>query len=119
MGVGLTVACPCFGQFTMQVGRGMAGPRPCLFPFLCTACEKVSEMDVYANPLTCRHCGGSAVVPYGRPPALGEPGAAVVFACPPHDAFSAADLTLTDGTYWCPTCRQYTARFSDSGMLWD
>ena len=30
-----------------------------------------------------------------------------------------ADVTLTDGSYWCPTCRKHTARFSDAGIRWD
>jgi Zn finger protein HypA/HybF involved in hydrogenase expression len=86
---------------------------------MCTNCEATSSLDIHAELLACRHCGSAAVVPYGSPPAAGAPGSDVVFACPPCDRFSAGQLTLTDGTYWCPTCRKHTARFSDAGILWD
>jgi hypothetical protein len=119
MGIGLNVSCPCFGSFTLQVGPRIASPRYCLFPFLCTECRTVSTLDIYADRLACTHCGSAAVVPYGSPPAVGELGPTVVVACGPSERFTADQLTLTDGTYWCPTCQKYTARFSDSGIRWD
>lgn len=119
MGIGVNVSCSCFGSFPMRVGPRIAPPKYSLFPFLCTDCKGVSTLDVYAETLACAHCDSPAVVPYGRPPAVGKLGDGIVFACSPTDRFSADDLTLTDGTYWCPTCRNYSARFSDSGVLWD
>lgn len=119
MGVGLKVSCSCFGEFTMMVGPRMAPPRACFFPFLCTACRTVTVLDVYAGERRCDQCHADSMVPYGLPPALGEPGPSVIFGCEATDAFTQDALTLTDGTYWCPTCRKHTARFSDSGVLWD
>lgn len=119
MGIGVNVSCPCFGSFTLQVGPRLARPKYCLFPFLCTSCESASSLDIHAESLVCDHCGSGSVIPYGIPPALGKVGSAVVFACSPCDRFSADQLTLTDGTYWCPTCRQHTARFTDAGIQWD
>jgi hypothetical protein len=119
MGVGINVSCQCFGTFTLQIGPRMAPPKYCLFPFLCTGCKSVSTLDIYAQSLECGHCGSRSVVPYGDRQAVGGLGSTVVFACPAHDTFSAEQLTLTDGTYWCPTCHQYTARFTDAGILWD
>lgn len=103
----------------VAVGPRIAPPRFCLFPFLCTECRSASYLDIYAGSTTCSHCGSTTVVPYGSPPAIGELGPNVVFACPATDTYSANQLTLTNGTYWCPTCRQHSARFSDSGLLWD
>jgi ribosomal protein L37AE/L43A len=119
MGIGVKVSCACFGSFTLQVGPRMAPPKYCLFPFLCTDCESASALDIYAEVLACKHCGSTSIVPYGSPPALGELGSAVVYGCSPSDRFSADQLTLTDGTYWCPTCKNHSARFSDAGILWD
>jgi Zn finger protein HypA/HybF involved in hydrogenase expression len=119
MGIGLTVTCPCYGSFTLLVGPRIAAPRSCLFPFLCTSCESASTLDVYAAPRGCEHCGSTSVIPYGSPQAVGTLGPEVVFACSASDRYSQAQLTLTDGTYWCPTCRHHTARFSDSGLKWD
>src|SRR4051794_18445624 len=115
MGIGINVACPCHGSFKLQVGMRMAPPPYCLFPFICTQCDCTSCLDIHAERLACEHCGAASVLPYGSPPAVGELGTSVVFACPPCDRFSADELTLTDGTYWCPTCRRHTARFSDAG----
>jgi hypothetical protein len=119
MGIGVEVSCPCFGKFTLQVGPRITPPDYCLFPFLCTACETVSCLDIHAELLACDDCGATSVVPYGSPPAVGELGSNVVFACWPCERFTADQLTLTDGTYWCPTCRNYTARFRDAGIRWD
>lgn len=119
MGIGVNVSCPCFGRFTMQVGPRLAPPKYCLFPFLCLDCEAVSCRDIHAESLLCAHCGCAAIVPYGSAPAVGELGQHVVFGCWPSERFSADQLTLTDGTYWCPTCRQHTARFEDAGITWD
>lgn len=103
----------------MQVGPRMAPPPFCLFPFLCTSCDAASTLDIHAEAAACEHCGSISVVPYGSPPAVGTLGDAVVYACGPTPRFSVDQLTLTDGTYWCPTCRQHTARFHDAGILWD
>ena len=119
MGIGLKVSCSCFGSFTLQVGARIAPPPYSLFPFLCASCKGVTSLDIHARALACGHCGGASVTPYGSAPAVGEIGPTVVFACGPCDAFSVDQLTITDGTYWCPTCRQHTARFQDAGILWD
>ena len=119
MGIGVNLSCPCFGSLTMRVGPRLRPPRYCLFPFLCTSCWTTSTLDIYAESPACDRCGSAAVVPYGRAPAVGELGAKVVYACGPTPRFSAEDLTLTDGTYWCPTCQDPTARFEDAGTLWD
>jgi hypothetical protein len=119
MGIGVKVSCPCFGSFTLQVGPRIAPPRYCLFPFLCTTCKAESCLDIHAERLACEHCGSASVMPYGSAPAVGELGPNVVFACWRSDRFSANELTLTDGRYWCPTCREYTARFEDAGIRWD
>lgn len=119
MGIGVKVSCPCFGHFTLQVGPRIRPPKYCLFPFLCTKCEAVSCLDIHAESLVCQQCGSAEVVPYGSPPAIGVLGSAVIFACAPTDRFSAEQLTVTDGTYWCPTCRKHTAHFSDAGIKWD
>jgi len=119
MGIGVNVACPCHGSFVLPVGPRIAPPPYCLFPFLCTACKTSSCLDIHAESLRCSHCGSDAVVPYGDRAAVGERGRDVVFACEPSARFSSEQLMVTDGTYWCPTCRQYSARFSDAGLLWD
>ena len=119
MGIGVTVSCSCFGSFNMQVGPRIAPPKYCLFPFLCTECKTATALDIYAASLTCSSCGSASVVPYGSSPAVGQVGPNVVFACSPTERFAPDQLTLTDGTYWCPTCRQHTGRFSDSGIRWD
>ncbi len=119
MGIGVNVSCPCFGSFTLRVGPRIAPPKYCLFPFLCTECHAASALDICAERLACEHCRSASVVPYGSPPAVGQLGSQVIFGCSPTDRFSADQLTITDGTYWCPTCRQHTARFTDSGIQWD
>jgi hypothetical protein len=119
MGIGVTVSCDCYGSFPLQVGPRRAPPKYSLFPFLCTSCHTTSSLDIYADTLACTHCGSATVVPYGEKPALGEQGRIVIFAASPTEQFTAEQLTLTDGTYWCPTCRRHTARFQDAGILWD
>jgi hypothetical protein len=119
MGTGLKLSCPCFGSFTLQVGPRISPPDYCLFPFMCTECKASSCLDIHAESLACEHCGSASVVPYGSPAAVGELGPNNVFACWHSDRFPAHHLTLTDGTYWCPTCQNHSARFSDAGIQWD
>jgi Zn finger protein HypA/HybF involved in hydrogenase expression len=97
----------------------MRPPDYCLFPFMCTSCEAASSLDIYSTALACEHCGSASVVPYGSAPALGVLGSTVIFGCPPCERFPVEQLTITDGTYWCPTCQKHSARFADSGILWD
>lgn len=119
MGKGVEISCPCFGSFTLPVGPRSAPPKFCLFMFLCKECQCVSNLDIHAAELSCQHCGSSAVVPFGSPPAVGELGPRVVFQCWPCERFTPEQLTLTDGTYFCPTCQKYTARFRDAEIFWD
>ena len=119
MGIGLEVSCPCFGDFTLQVGPRIAPPKYSLFPFLCTVCKGVACLDIHAESPACSRCGSGSVVPFGDPLAVGELGREIVFACGPCERFSADQLTLTDGSYWCPTCRKFTTRFQDAGIQWD
>jgi hypothetical protein len=119
MGIGVNVSCPCFGSFVLQVGPRIAPPKYSLFPFMCTDCQGTSCLDIYGASLACSQCGSLAVIPYGRPPALGELGPNVIFGCSPTGGFSAEELTITDGSYWCPTCRRHTSRFTDAGIRWD
>jgi hypothetical protein len=119
VGTGLKISCQCFGSFILQVGPRRSAPNYCLFPFTCTKCETASCLDIHATSLACEHCGSASVVPYGSPPAIGELGPNEIFACWPSDRFTADQLTLTDGTYWCPTCRNHTAQFFDTGIQWD
>ena len=119
MGIGLKFTCSCFGSFTLQVGPRLAPPPYSLFPFLCTNCHNASTLDIYAESLVCEHCGAGSVVPYGSPRAIGKLGDEVIFGASPTDRFTAGELVLTNGTYWCPTCRNRTARFSDAGIWWD
>src|SRR3982751_4545481 len=113
MGIGVKVSCPCFGSFTVPLGPRLRPPQSCRFPFMCTECDGASYLDIYAHVLACEHCGSASVLPYGSPSAVGKLGTGVVLACTPCDKFSADQLTLTDGTYWCPTCRSHNVRFSD------
>ena len=118
MGIGLKVSCDCFGEFTMMVGERIKPPKYSLFPFMCIDCDAASALDIYADSQICEHCGSSAVGPYGRDPAVGALGPQVDFACGPTERFTVEQLTLTDGTYWCPTCQQHTACFTDAGLPW-
>ena len=62
MGIGVKLACPCFGSFVLQVGPRIAPPKYCLFPFICTKCEAASCLDIHAELLACAHCGSASVI---------------------------------------------------------
>jgi hypothetical protein len=81
----------------------------------------MSNLDV-CDPkhLLCAHCGGSDVVPYGSPEALGERGAQIVFKCrSKRAAFPVELLTLTNGKYWCPACETFSLEFRETDIHWD
>lgn len=119
MGIGIEVSCPCFGSYTLPVGPRQRPPKMCWFLFLCQTCRCCSQLDIHAKRLRCTHCQGEDVVPYGHPDAIGQPGTKTIFQCWPCKRFAPELLTLTDGTYWCPTCEQFTASFRDCGIRWD
>jgi hypothetical protein len=119
VGIGVEVSCPCFGSFELLIGPSPRPPETCWFPFLCRACRCCSNLNIHAGQHQCQHCGSPDVVPYGNPEAVGELGPTVVFKCWPCERFQPKALTLTDGRYWCPSCKRFTASFRDCGIRWD
>jgi hypothetical protein len=119
MGSGVTATCGCGLTVDIDIGGGMANFRTtCYFPSLCEACQDVVQVNLLARKLRCPDCKGENPIPYDDPRLLGSPGKNVVAAWNINENLGRS-LALTDGTYFCPKCKNMSLQFRDSGLCWD
>jgi hypothetical protein len=90
----------------------------CAFPIYCKACDALRSTNMFALPLTCSNCGSGEVTPYDDSSLIAEPGASTVVEWNMEGELGRR-LALTDGTYFCPKCRNFTLRFSPGSISWD
>jgi len=119
MGSEVLATCQCGLETSIQIGVGMAGPKPCFFPCLCERCRAVVEVDLLSKKLRCPKCKSTKVIPYDDP-TLSEPAGrgAEVAEWNAQEELGRV-LTLTDKNYRCPQCGQMTLRFASTGDYWD
>lgn len=120
MGASVIASCSCgLDTGDIWVGGGISNFTVfCAFPIYCKACDGIRVTNMYDMPLTCLECGDGEVTPYDDPSLVGEPGAESVFEWNTNGRLG-RDLKLTDGTYLCPACRNFTLRFSEGSICWD
>jgi Zn finger protein HypA/HybF involved in hydrogenase expression len=75
-------------------------------------------VNLFAVPFQCPKCKAPDPVPYDHPRLSGRPGDHVVAAWRIADQLG-RELSLNDGEYKCPKCKNMTLRFSGEGVYWD
>lgn len=119
MGSTVEVKCTCGLLAEVDVGSGMTNFEwQCLFPFACRTCGKVFTEDLMSDDPRCRSCGGGQVKPFTEKELCVKKGKRVI-ASWRLPGLKAREVSLTDGYYRCPSCKQGDLRFSGVTALWD
>lgn len=112
MGSQVIAVCRCGINSTIAVGGGMASHETEeFFPGFCLNCKEVMEMNLKEEFPLCTSCIKEITIPYNDPRLIGIVGK--------EEISRSFDNVLTDGTYLCPSCRQFTLRFAPGHVLWD
>ena len=120
MGATVHANCACgFESRYLRIGGGMRSFKTfCAFPVYCRSCATLQTPNLLALPVTCGVCRGEEVTAYDDPSLIGEAGAEEVVTWNASGRLGRV-LKLTNGTYFCPACRQHTLRFTPGGLKWD
>jgi len=95
----------------------MSDDKTWLFPAFCEEGKHLVTVNMYDHPRHCPDGHAAEPVPYTDEFLIDEPGAEIVVDwgwLDPPNCFA-----LTDGTYFCPACQQYTLRFRNGREMWD
>ena len=118
MGSTSIASCPCgFVSSELLIGCGMDGPDPDFFPAYCEGGRHLVELNLCAHPCNCPAGHPTEPVPYNDKSLIGTIGQTL----PSHlNLFGDPnDRVLTDGSYLCPECQQFTLTFREGGSVWD
>jgi Zn finger protein HypA/HybF involved in hydrogenase expression len=116
MGLMIDAACSCGYQAKALLGGGMDNfDKECPAPFHCPSCRAVVTADLLVKALACPECGQSGIIPYTDPALAGDPGTREVADCNYFTMDGGGRVSLSDGTYLCPSCKKKTLRFSMDG----
>ena len=119
MGSAVTAQCTCGYSCPVLIGEGMATFKTtCYFPCLCETCGAVVQVNFLAILPKCPSYNTTEIVPYDDPKVAGKPGKKNVASWTMKDRLGRV-LVLTDGTYRCPSCREISLEFRDTGLCWD
>ena len=118
MGSSVNASCPCGYSAEAMIGGGMLNFQDTfLFPAICPKCAEVVTINLLAKTPACRACRSRRVQSYHLDELLGEAGSETVVEWRNPRDWSL--ISLTDGTYLCPSCGDFTLRFRAGGILWD
>ena len=118
MGCTAIATCPCgYDSGELLIGPGMSGPDPCYFPAFCKEGGHLVDVNMCDQPRRCPEGHDKEPVPYNATSLIKELGPAVVADYGWLDP--ANHFVLTDGSYLCPACHQYTLTFGEGGTMWD
>jgi len=118
-GVMVRATCPCgYDSGNLFIFGGRANFKTyCAFPVLCQGCAKLALADLYAGPPACSACPDPVALAYDDPRLSGRRGEKVIASWNTAARLGRA-LQLTDGTYLCPACRDFSLTFAMVGY-WD
>jgi Zn finger protein HypA/HybF involved in hydrogenase expression len=117
MGQFFNVRCKCGYKTGVATGGGRATPHSCLFPVLCEDCQKLGSSDVYNPVPTCASCGSTKVLAYDAKELKQKEGEIILECCENRER-AGEYHKLTDGNYYCPSCKEYTLIFENEGTIW-
>lgn len=115
MGSIVMAECSCGLKTEIMIGGGMLNfQTPCYFPFLCEHCSAIVRVNMFSERKDCPQCMATNVIPYDDPSLSGHTGTKMVDGVTGRGQ----EHILTDGSYKCPKCNQYSLRFWNCGN-WD
>lgn len=124
MGQIIGASCPCgYKEPALRIGGGMTSFRTHHgFPAYCSAGKPHLVMvNLLEEPLKCpRH--KKAPIPYSDKSLVGKPGKKSLLmsrVLSPSDNTKVLEFELTNGTYLCPVCQNFTLKFRDRKIRFD
>ena len=112
MGSTVGVSCKCGVSKMFRIGGGMQTFRYLnYFPYLCKNCNCVVLANAKEEDPSCPKCNKKNLIRYDDPSLLGKKGDEIVA--------QSFDLELTNGTYKCGKCGNYTLNFYRGPFMWD
>jgi len=112
MGSTVGVSCKCGVRKRLPVGGGMQTFRDLsYFPYLCKNCNCVVAANTISKNPSCPKCNKKGLIRYDDPALLGEKGDETVA----RNFY----LELTNGTYKCAKCGNFTLIFYSVPFMWD
>lgn len=119
MGAEVNAVCECGYQSNSLVGGGMLNfQTTCYFPALCKVCKELVQVNLFAKRVRCPKCRRARVTLYDDPELSRDQGDSTVTSWNTEVRLGRV-LILHNGSYLCPSCREFKLRFSDSGLCWD
>lgn len=119
MGSLVNARCTCgYAHQDIMIGGGFLDfQTSCSFPVLCKKCQKLVTANLLDKHPACPHCKSIDVVPYDQKELVKVLGKNIVASW--YVEKIGRDLELTDGRYYCPSCREYNLTFESTDILWD
>ena len=118
MGCTAIASCPCgYDSGELLIGQGDSGPDPCYFPAYCQDGKHLVDVNINEHPRRCPDGHTTEPVPYNAAAVIKTMGPRVVADWNWLDEEN--HLVLTDGSYLCPACHQFTLTFREGDSLWD
>ena len=112
MGSQVIAICKCGVNSKINIGGGMLSFNKIdYFPGYCPVCKEILKMNLKDKLSICPHCERNRLVPYNTPELIGTKGSEII-----EQTF---DNELTNGTYFCPKCKNMSLRFIHGGIFWD
>ena len=119
MGSTVMAKCKCGFEGVYLIGGGMMPETDtAFFPAFCPTCKEIVVVDFNSDAAACPECENRQVMPYDDDQLVVERGPTIVAQwLATGDA--ERSLTLTNGRYYCPSCRTFGLTFEHEGTLWD
>jgi len=119
MGSKVKAICKCGVNRDILIGGGMRSFKyECLFPCLCENCNDVVEANLFNSNLRCPKCSNENLIPYDDDRVIGVKGDQNIVSWDVSWKLGRI-LTLTNGSYKCPKCKNLTLEFWRLIYNWD
>lgn len=120
MGSSVTARCKCgFEAVNLPVGGGLLTfETVCYFPVFCKGCYTLQVGNLLSEWAECPACHSDQIISYDDEELRRVEGHSAVVGWDVSELLGRA-LRLTDGEYFCPSCREFTLRFERGDVLWD
>lgn len=112
MGSQVIAVCRCGVNTKIAIGGGRTSYKTLeYFPGFCRNCKDVIQLNLKDKFPVCNLCMREIAIPYNDPRLIGVVGK--------KEVSRSYGNILTDGSYLCPSCRQFNLRFTRDNIFWD
>lgn len=119
MGSSVNAQCKCGYEAELLIGGGMNNFTTfCSFPVFCKNCQQLQSANLLDKYPNCPRCQSREIVAYDENELQQTPGENIVTSWNISDELGRI-LQLTDGEYFCPSCKEFSLRFEEGGICWD